>query len=164
LEREGIYVIPYGTTLQELISITGAKDIFAIVVGGAQGEFVKMEDFHKKLAFEALPSGGSIIFLNKERDLLGVLENFLKFFVEESCGQCTPCRIGIRELLIGVTELKKGTLPINRLHKLLNLAKTIKTTSKCGLGSGSTSAFLSLLENFEDSLLGRIEGENNGNF
>lgn len=164
LEKEGIYVIPYGTTLQELINITEAKDISTIVVGGAQGEFVKKEDFEKKLAFEALSTGGSIIFLNKNRDLLDVLENFLEFFVEESCGQCTPCRLGVPDLLKGIVDLKNGRLPLNKLNKLIDLAKTIKTTSKCGLGSGSINAFLSLFENFEEDVLGRIEDDNNGNF
>lgn len=164
LENEGIYVIPYGTSLKELLNITEAKDIYAIIVGGAQGEVVKKEDFHKKLAFEALPSGGSIILLNKNRDLLKVLENFLEFFIEESCGQCTPCRLGIKELLIGVKDLKKGHLSINRLNKLMDLAHTIKNTSKCGLGSGSVNAFISLVENFKEDILGRVEGENNGNF
>lgn len=164
LEKEGIYVIPYGTSLKELLNITEAKDIYAIIVGGAQGEVVKKEDFHKKLAFEALPSGGSIILLNKNRDLLKVLENFLEFFIEESCGQCTPCRLGIRELLIGVKNLERGHLSINRLNKLIDLANTIKNTSKCGLGSGSVNAFISIVENFKEDILGRVEGENNGNF
>ena len=164
LEKEGIYVIPYGTSLKELLNITEAKDIYAIIVGGAQGEVVKKDDFHKKLAFEALPSGGSIIFLKKNRDLLEVLSNFLEFFIEESCGQCTPCRLGIKELLTGIKDLQKGHLSINRLNKLIDLAHTIKNTSKCGLGSGSVNAFISLVENFKEDILGRVEGEKNGNF
>lgn len=163
LNNEGIYVIPYGTTLLELINITKAKDIYAIVAGGAQGEIIKKEDFHKKLAFEALPSGGSIIFLNKNRDLLEVIENFLEFFLDESCGQCTPCRLGIKELLSGIKELKKGHLPLNKLTRLIELSETIKKTSKCGLGTGSVNGFLSLVENFKEDILGRIEGDNNGN-
>ena len=163
LEAEGVYVIPYGTTLQELVEMTRAKNIYAIVVGGAQGEIIKKDDFNKILAFEALPSGGSIILLNKNRDLLTVLQNFLEFFVEESCGQCTPCRLGVNELLNGVIELKKGKLSLNKLNKLIELANTIKLSSKCGLGTGSVNGFLSLVENFKEDILGRIEGEKHGN-
>lgn len=163
LEAEGIYVIPYGTTLEELLDIAKAKDIYAIVVGGAQGEIVKEDSFDKILAFEALPSGGSIILLNKKRDLLTVLENFLEFFVEESCGQCTPCRLGVPQLLEGVRELKQGKLSLGKLDKLVELAHTIKVTSKCGLGTGSINGFLSLVENFKEDILGRIEGDKNGN-
>ena len=163
MEAEGVYVIPYGTTLQELVEMTRAKNIYAIVVGGAQGEIIKKDDFNKILAFEALPSGGSIILLNKNRDLLTVLQNFLEFFVEESCGQCTPCRLGVNELLNGVIELKKGKLSLNKLNKLIELANTIKLSSKCGLGTGSVNGFLSLVENFKEDILGRIEGEKHGN-
>lgn len=157
VKNEGIYVIPYGTSLKELVELTNTKNIYAIVVGGAQGEFVKEENFDKKLTFEALPSGGSIIFLDKSRDLLHVAENFLSFFVEESCGQCTPCRLGISELLLGVEKMKKGELSISDLDKLISLANTIKYTSKCGLGSGSVNAFISLIDNFKEDILGRIE-------
>lgn len=157
VKNEGIYVIPYGTTLKELVDLTDTKGLYAIVVGGAQGEFVKEKDFDKKLAFEALPSGGSIIFLDRSRDLLDVAKNFLSFFVEESCGQCTPCRLGVSELLLGIDKMKKGELSISNLNKLVSLANTIKFTSKCGLGSGSVNAFISLIDNFKEDVLGRIE-------
>lgn len=165
LKNEGIYVIPYGTTLSELVKLCSAVDIGAIVVGGAQGTIVKKEEFSNCLAFEALQSGGSIILINKNRDLLDVLQNFLEFFVDESCGQCTPCRLGIPELLKGIKSMKNGRLPISKLNKLIELAYTIKITSKCGLGTGSINGFLSVVENFKEEILGRVqEGDTNGNF
>ena len=71
--------------------------------------------------------------------------------------------MGVNELLNGIIELKKGKLSLNKLNKLIELANTIKLSSKCGLGTGSVNGFLSLVENFKEDILGRIEGEKHGN-
>ena len=88
--------------------------------------------------------------------MLEVAQNFMDFFVDESCGQCTPCREGNRKLSDGLKLLKEGRCSIAYLEELLDLAETIKISSKCGLGQSSPNAFISIIENFKDEILGRL--------
>ena len=76
-------------------------------VGGASGHCVPRAEFDRTIAFEDIPTGGSIIVFGPQRDMLAVAENFLEFFVDESCGQCTPCREGNPKLLEGVELLAR---------------------------------------------------------
>jgi [NiFe] hydrogenase diaphorase moiety large subunit len=87
--------------------------------------------------------------------MLEVIENFLEFFLDESCGQCTPCRLGNRKLLEGVKMLKAGNCSMAYLNELCALGETMMLASKCGLGQSSPCAFLSVVRNFRDELMGR---------
>lgn len=162
-EAEGIYELPFGITIEKLIEKVGAKNIKAVQVGGAAGRCVKVGDFKNRIAFEAVPTGGSIILFNENRDMLEVAQNFMDFFVDESCGQCTPCREGNKKLSNGLKLMKEGRCSITYLEELLDLAETIKISSKCGLGQSSPNAFISIIENFKDEILGRLpKEESNG--
>src|SRR5690606_17757995 len=97
--RPGIHEVPWGITIAELLERVGAVDTKAVQVGGAAGICVPARDFDRTIAFEDTPTGGSIIVFNDSRNLLEVAENFLEFFNDESCGQCTPCRLGNQKLL-----------------------------------------------------------------
>ena len=88
-------------------------------------------------------------------DFLDVAENFLEFFVEESCGQCTPCRLGNAKLLDCVEQLKNGVCTPEHLKNVKALGATMQVASKCGLGQTSSSAFLSMLEHFGDEITAR---------
>ena len=120
--------------------------------------------FGRKLGFEDLATGGSIIVIGPNRDMLDVAENFLDFFVEESCGQCTPCREGNPKLLEGVHLLKQGRCRSSYLRELQNLGRTMQAASKCGLGQSSANAFLDITEHFRSEILGRVpaKGETDG--
>ncbi|MCS5422540.1 MULTISPECIES: NAD(P)H-dependent oxidoreductase subunit E [Psychrilyobacter] len=155
-QAEGIYELPFGITIEKLIEKVGAENIKAVQIGGAAGRCVKAGDFKNRIAFEAVPTGGSIILFNEDRDMLEVAQNFMDFFVDESCGQCTPCREGNRKLSNGLKLLKEGRCPITYLEELMDLAETIKISSKCGLGQSSPNAFISIIENFKDEILGRL--------
>ena len=87
--------------------------------------------------------------------MLKVAKNFLEFFVEESCGQCTPCRDGNVKLLEGVEMLDEGTCSIAYLTQLLALGETMQVAAKCGLGQSSPNAFVSIMTHFQDEILGR---------
>jgi [NiFe] hydrogenase diaphorase moiety large subunit len=154
-EKPGVYEFPWGITVARLLEEVGGQGAKAVQIGGASGVCVPAKDFTRTLAFEDIPTGGSIMVIGPDRDILDVAENFLEFFVEESCGQCTPCRLGNAQMLRAVELLKTGECPPTFLKNVKELGATMQVASKCGLGQTSPSAFLSILENFEDEIANR---------
>ena len=159
-EKPGVYELPWGTTISQLLEIVNAKNTKAVQVGGASGICIPKTQFDRKFAYEDIPTGGSVIIFNESRSMLNVLKNFLEFFVEESCGQCTPCRIGNIKLLEGIKMIERGEFTFKYINTLKELGKTMQVASKCGLGQSSSNAFLSILENFKDEIF--HTSDNNG--
>jgi [NiFe] hydrogenase diaphorase moiety large subunit len=155
VEKPGVYEFPLGITVADLLKAVGGTGAKAVQVGGAAGHCVPASAFSRKIAFEDIATGGSIIVFGPGRDMLEVAENFLEFFVEESCGQCSPCRIGNTKLLEGARMLRKGECSMKYLRELKKLGETLQLASKCGLGQSSPNAFLSIVEHFEDEIMGR---------
>ena len=154
--KPGVYEVPWGATITSLLKMVEGEGAKAVQVGGASGRTVPVKQFGRKLGFEDLATGGSVIVIGPQRDMLDVAENFLDFFVEESCGQCTPCREGNPKLLEGVHLLKQGKCSIGYLRELQNLGRTMQAASKCGLGQSSANAFLDITEHFRSEILGRV--------
>jgi [NiFe] hydrogenase diaphorase moiety large subunit len=152
----GVYEFPWGITVAELLDEVGGGDAKAVQIGGASGVCVPARDFARRLAFEDIPTGGSIMVIGPQRDMLDVAENFLEFFVEESCGQCTPCRLGNAQMLACVHRLKNGECDPHFIADVKALGGTMQVASKCGLGQTSPNAFLSILEHFEDEISDRV--------
>lgn len=151
-EKPGVYELPWGTSINELLEVVGANNTKAVQIGGASGTCFPKSQFHRILAFEDAATGGSVIIFNEKRDMLKVLKNFMEFFVEESCGQCTPCRIGNVKLLEGVKIIERGEYTFSQIKNLKELARTMQLSAKCGLGQSSPNPFLSILENFKDEI------------
>ncbi len=151
----GVYEFPMGITVKALLDAVGGSDAKAVQVGGASGRCVPAKEFERTIAFEDIPTGGSIIVFGQQRDMLHVAKNFMEFFVEESCGQCTPCREGNEKLLEGIELLEKGKCSMRYLKELESLGETMSVASKCGLGQSSPNAFLSIVQHFKDELMGR---------
>ena len=152
----GVYELPNGITVNELLKEVGGEGAKAVQVGGASGSCVPAKDFDRKITYEDVATGGSIIVFGKDRDMLDVAEDFLEFFVEESCGQCFLCRYGNPKVLEGLHNLRKGICSSKQLKDLQELGKSMQKSAKCGLGQSSANAFLSITENFADELLGRV--------
>lgn len=155
VENPGVYELPMGITVADLLKTVGGEGAKAVQVGGASGHCVPAGDFGRTIAFEDVSTGGSIIVFGPDRDMLDVAENFLEFFADESCGQCTPCREGNVKLLEGVRMLKEGRCSTAYLSDLCSLGESMQLASKCGLGQSSPNAFLSIVENFQGEILGR---------
>jgi len=158
----GVFELPWGTTINELLEIVGAENTKAVQIGGASGFCYPKSQFDRKLAYEDASTGGSVIIINENRNMLSVLKNFMEFFVEESCGQCTPCRIGNTKLLEGIEMIEKGDHTFSYINKLIDLGRTMQVASKCGLGQSSPNSFISVLENFKDEVLNYNNGGHNG--
>ncbi|MCL4691812.1 MAG: SLBB domain-containing protein [Candidatus Hydrogenedentes bacterium] len=156
-ERPGVYEFPMGISIAELLREVGGEGAKAVQVGGASGHCVPAKEFARTLAFEDIPTGGSIIVFGPHRDMLAIAHNFLEFFVDESCGQCTPCRAGTVKLLEGVELLRDGDCSMQYLRELCSLSETMQLASKCGLGQSSPNAFLSIVKHFQDEIMGRTD-------
>ena len=154
-KKPGVYEFPMGITVAQLLKEVDGEGAKAVQIGGASGQCIPASQFERTIAFEDIPTGGSIIVFGQHRDMLDVLHNFLDFFVDESCGQCTPCRRGNVKLLEGVELLKEGKCSMAYLQELCALGETMQIASKCGLGQSSPSAFLSVVKNFREELMGR---------
>ena len=154
--RPGVYEFPMGITVAQLLKEVDGADAKAVQIGGAAGQCVPARDFGRTLAFEDIPTGGSVIVFGPGRDMLAVLHNFLEFFTDESCGQCTPCRVGNPKLLEGVEQLQAGTCSMAYLNELCALGETMQIASKCGLGQSSPNPFLSVVTQFREEIMGRM--------
>ncbi len=150
----GIFELELGMSVQEFVDEFGDGDTKAVQVGGASGFCVPRKKFqYTVIGFEGVPTGGSMKLFNSSRSMYNVLHNYLDFFAEESCGQCTPCRVGCQQLLKGVEKVKKGEVKSTYLNELLKLADTMKVASKCGLGQSVGNAFRTIVENFREEII-----------
>jgi [NiFe] hydrogenase diaphorase moiety large subunit len=156
----GIYDLEFGLSLAKFVEEFGDGDTKAVQVGGASGFCVPRKKFHETtigyqggLTGVSLPTGGSMMLFNSSRSMYHVLHNYLEFFAEESCGQCTPCRVGCQQLLKGIEAIKKGEKSAEHLTTLLRLSDTMRLTAKCGLGQSVANSFASIVENFREEMI-----------
>src|SRR3989339_554722 len=158
--KPGIYELELGMSLSDFVEEFGDDDTKAVQVGGASGFLVPRKrvsetniGFQGKMVGISLPTGGSMMLFNSSRSMFNVLDNYLEFFREESCGQCTPCRVGCQQLLKGIKAVKRGEKNSKYLDKLLRLTETMQITSKCGLGQSVANSFSSIVENFREEMI-----------
>ena len=152
--KAGIFELELGMSVSEFVDEFGDGDTKAVQVGGASGFCVPRKRFEETIiGFEGVPTGGSMKLFNSTRSMYNVLHNYLDFFTEESCGQCTPCRVGCQQLLKGIEAVKRGEKNSKYLDELVKLAKTMKRASKCGLGQSVGNAFGSIVENFREEII-----------
>jgi len=150
----GIYELELGMKLSDFVKLFGDGDTKAVQVGGVSGYCVPRKNFTDTIiGFEGIPTGGSMMLFNSSRSMYNVLHNYLEFFAEESCGQCTPCRIGCQQLLKGIEEVKRGTEHSSYLEKLRKMAKTMSIASKCGLGQSVAHPFISTTDYFREEII-----------
>ena len=149
-QKPGIYEVEFGMTLQSLLNEAGGSDAMAVQVGGPSGKCVSRKDFGKKISFEELPTGGSMIVIGPNQDLLKIIHNFMDFFVEESCGWCTPCRAGNVILIKRLEKIMAGKGTESDLLELAEWCTFVKTMSRCGLGQTSPNPIATSIENFRE--------------
>jgi len=167
INNVGLIEVPMGTTLREVIyeiggGIKDGKKFKAVQTGGPSGGCLTEKhldtpiDFDNLLAAGSMMGSGGMIVMDEDNCMVSMAKFYLEFTVEESCGKCTPCRVGnkrLHEMLDKITE-GKGTL--EDLDLLRNLSGVIKDTSLCGLGQTSPNPVLSTLDNFYDEYLAHV--------
>jgi [NiFe] hydrogenase diaphorase moiety large subunit len=147
-EHPGIYEYPFGVTIRQILIDCGATDTQAVQVSGAAGATIPPQEFYRKIAFEDVPSGGSFMIFNQQRDLLKMVLNFARFFTHESCGFCTPCRVGGRLMNDLVEKVMVGFATRYDLKEMERIGMVMKTTAHCGLGSTAPNPILDTLAKF----------------
>ncbi len=160
--RPGVYELPFGAKLSEVLSLVGAEDAIAVQVGGPSGRMVGPKDFERTVCYDDLATGGSVIVFGPHRDLLDAVSRFMAFFVEESCGYCTPCRVGNVLLKERLDRIIAGRGAPEDLDYLRQLGKVVKTASRCGLGQTSPNPILTTLENFRELYEAKVTEESDG--
>lgn len=148
--RPGIYEYPFGTTIRQILADCGAEDVLGIQVGGPSGTFISNKEFDRKIAFEDLATGGSFIVFNNSRDIFAIVQNFTHFFAHESCGFCTPCRVGTSLMKNQYDKICTGHGSSGDVRELQEIAKLIKSTSHCGLGQTAAQPILTTLERYPE--------------
>ncbi len=152
--KAGIYELELGMTVEDFVKEFGDGDTKAVQVGGASGHCVPRKKFENTIiGFEGIPTGGSMMLFNSSRSMYNVLKDYLEFFTEESCGQCTPCRVGCQQLLKGIEAVKRGERPASYLEELKKLAQTMRIAAKCGLGQSVANPFISIVDNFKEEII-----------
>jgi len=160
--RPGIYEVPFGISLREVFRLCGAEEVQGAQVGGASGQMIGKDGFDRKICFDDLATGGSLMIFNGERDLLHVAAKFMDFFIEESCGYCTPCRVGNRLLKERLDAVIAGNGQASDLEYLETLGRHIKAASRCGLGQTSPNPVLTTLQNFRSEYERRLKEPKDG--
>lgn len=148
--RPGIYEYPFGITINQLLEDCGAMDVQAVQVGGPAGRLVHPSQFDHHIAFEDVATGGSFMIYNSSRDLLEVIHHFSNFFAHESCGFCTPCRVGTTLLKNGMDKVCSGHATTHDLDELERTAALVNRRSHCGLGVTAPNAIVEGLRYFSE--------------
>jgi len=157
-----VYEVEFGTTLKEVLEMAGASNTVAVQVGGPSGQMVGPADYGRRICYDDLATGGSMMVFGPDRNILEVADKFMEFFIEESCGYCTPCRVGnvlLRERLQKIIEGKGEPADLDYLQEL---GETVKRASRCGLGQTSPNPILSTLKNFRPLYTALVKEEKSG--
>jgi [NiFe] hydrogenase diaphorase moiety large subunit len=147
-ERPGIYEYPFGVTIREILRDCGGLDALAVQVSGPSGTTITRPEFDRVLAYEDLTTVGTFMVFSRERDMFEVVQNFTHFFQHESCGLCTPCRVGTSLLANLVDKVAAGKGSPMDLDEVQKISQLMKTTAHCGLGQTAPNHLVDSLMKF----------------
>ena len=161
IAHTGLVEVPMGTTLREIIyeiggGIPDGKAFKAAQTGGPSGGCIPASlidtkiDYDSLIAIGSMMGSGGLIVMNEDNCMVGIAKFFLEFTVDESCGKCTPCRIGTKRLLEMLTKVTEGKATEEDLDKMEELCYYIKANALCGLGQTAPNPVLSTLRYFRD--------------
>ena len=143
--RPGIYEYSFGTSIQTVLDDCGASNVLGIQIGGASGTFISNLEFDRTLAFEDLSTGGAFVVFNNDRNVLEIVNNYTHFFAHESCGFCTPCRVGTSLLKKQLDKIVDGHGSEGDVVALEEICKLLTKYSHCGLGKSAANPVLTTL-------------------
>ena len=143
--------VAYGVTVAQVLEDCGARETQACQIAGASGLCVAPTEFGRRIAFEDIPTGGSFMVFDNSRDMFEVARNFTHFFVRESCGFCTPCRVGTTLLKNVMDKIHDGHAGDYDINDAWLIIRTLRTASHCGLGQTAGNSVADTLQKFRPS-------------
>ncbi len=164
----GLVEVPMGTTLREIVEeigggIPNGKKFKAAQTGGPSGGCIPAEhidtpiDYDSLIALGSMMGSGGLIVLDEDTCMVDISKFYLEFTVDESCGKCTPCRVGTKRLLQLLNKITRGEGTMEDLTKIDELAKHMKSSSLCALGQSAPNPVLSTLNYFRDEYIAHIQ-------
>ncbi len=149
-KNPGVYEIEWGFNISKILEMSGAENTQAVQVSGPSGTCIGSDDFDRELSFEDLSTGGSIIIIGKQRNLLNeIVKNFIEFFIEESCGSCVPCRAMTTLYKNNLEKILDGRGVQTDLDDMIKWGKTM-LANRCGLGHAAANPVLTTIKNFSN--------------
>ena len=167
INNVGLVEIPMGTTLRELIydiggGIPNGKKFKAIQTGGPSGGCLTEEyldtpiDFDNLVALGSMMGSGGAIVMDEDNCMVDVAKFYMEFICDESCGKCSPCRIGTKRMLESLTRITEGKGTLQDIDALEELGQAVKTGSLCGLGQTAANPIISTLTHFKDEYIAHV--------
>jgi [NiFe] hydrogenase diaphorase moiety large subunit len=155
--RPGIYEYPFGVTVSEVLNDCGAQRTQAVQISGPSGTCIDETEFGRRIGFEDLPTAGAFMVFDESRDLFEVARNFTHFFAHESCGFCTPCRVGTTLLCHTMDKIHGGKGSQYDLNTIVRLNRLLQASSHCGLGLTACNPLLDTIKRFRPAYERRLE-------
>jgi NADH-quinone oxidoreductase subunit F len=156
--KPGVYELVLGSELRELvIDLAKAKDVQAVQVGGAGGRIIPVSRLNIPLSYETALGSGAVTVFDRSRDMIDVVYQTLRFFAEESCGKCVPCREGTEVMIEVLGRVVKGEGAAEDIEILEELSEVMSHSSLCGLGQSAPVPVLDSLEHFRNEYEIRID-------
>ena len=147
-ERPGLYEYPFGTRIGRILEDCGARDTQAVQVGGPSGVCLSALEFGRRIGFEDVPTAGAFMVFDRSRDMFDVARNFAQFFAHESCGFCTPCRVGTELVVRRLDKLGRGYGSSEDVQVLYELDKLMHSATHCGLGAAACNPLRDTIAKF----------------
>ncbi len=159
-ERPGVYEYPFGVTIGQILddcgARTGGRNVQAVQVGGASGICLASHEFGRRIAFEDVPTAGAFMVFDESRDMFETARSFAHFFAHESCGFCTPCRVGTELVVRRMDKLARGHGSMFDERELRELESLLHGTTHCGLGATATNPLRDTLQRFRPAYERRL--------
>jgi [NiFe] hydrogenase diaphorase moiety large subunit len=156
-ERPGVYEYPFGVSVAQVLEDAGARNTIAAQVGGPSGVCLGQDEFTRRIGFEDIETGGAFMVFDDSRDMFEVARHFAHFFAHESCGFCTPCRVGTSLLRNIMDRIRDGKGSQHDLVAIEELGGLLRGASHCGLGESASRPLLGTLLRFRPAYERRLE-------
>ena len=155
--RPGLYEYPFGVTVRDVLEDCGATDTLAVQISGPSGHCIDASEFGRRIAFEDLSTAGAFTIFDDRRDMFEVARNYVEFFAHESCGFCTPCRVGTSMLRGLMTKIHRGRGSLHELQEMSRLNPVLQMSAHCGLGHTACNPVLDTLKRFRPAYERRLQ-------
>jgi [NiFe] hydrogenase diaphorase moiety large subunit len=154
--RPGIYEYPFGVSVRQVLADCGAERTQAVQVSGPSGVCIGADEFGRRLGFDDLPTAGAFMIFDETRDMFEVARNFAHFFAHESCGFCTPCRVGTTLLCNAMDKLADHKGSLHDVARIERIDRLLQASSHCGLGHTACNPLVDTLKRFRPAFERRL--------